>query len=119
MQNLGRNSGMGKMQRDKGARIERGEVKRFREAGIYAERVPLSGASKGRRMGNGHDIDVYIGPDSAPLCGEIKGRKEIPKYIKEWLGENDFLLIKEDRSLPIVMVPWRTFRDLLKGYRNA
>lgn len=110
---------MGKFQRDKGARVERAIVNLFKDEGLHAERVPLSGAAKGLRMGEGHDIDVYISKNLPPLCGEIKGRKEIPKYIKEWLGDNDFLLIKEDRASPLAVLPWRVLIDLLLRCRNG
>lgn len=63
---------MGKMQRDKGARVEREMVARHIEEGIHSERVPLSGMAKGMRMGEGHDIDVYISKDKAPLVGKSK-----------------------------------------------
>lgn len=109
---------MGKMQRDKGARIEREMVNLHKSKGLHSERVPLSGAVKGRRIGQGHDIDVYIGKDRAPLCGEIKGRRKLPKYLNEWLGDNDFLILKEDRADIMVVLPPRVWFELLRGYRG-
>jgi hypothetical protein len=64
---------MSRMQRDKGARIERDIVELHRGLGLRAEPVPLSGAA--RYQGNGAEVGIYpFGPDEAPLCGEVKGR---------------------------------------------
>ena len=50
---------MGKMQRDKGARVEREIVALLHELpGVEAERVPLSGAAGGSSSG---DISIRIG----------------------------------------------------------
>ena len=105
---------MGKMQRDNGARVEREMVARHIEEGIHSERVPLSGMAKGMRMGEGHDIDVYISKDKAPLVGEVKARRHLPGWLLGWLGENDFLMIKEDRKEPVVVLPLRVWFYLLK-----
>jgi len=61
---------MGRMQRDKGARIEREIVELHRGLGLLAERVMLSGASRYQ----GADVDVYLSPDGPPLRGKVKAR---------------------------------------------
>jgi|ETNvirnome_2_130_1030620.scaffolds.fasta_scaffold102589_2 hypothetical protein len=110
---------MGKASRDKGARVERLMVNMHKSAGILAERVPLSGAVRGQRAGDGHDIDVYTDRNGdAPLCGEIKARKELPKWQAEALGDNDFLILKGDRQGPTVTVPWHIWIKLLGGSTN-
>jgi hypothetical protein len=104
---------MGKMQRNKGARIEREIVNRHKEIGVHAERVVLSGAVKNKRMGDGHDIDVHCHNRLAPLCGEIKGGKQVPKFCTDALGDNDMLFLRPDGQEPIVMMPWRTWAELV------
>lgn len=107
---------MGKMQRDKGARIEREVVNRHRDRGLKAERVPLSGAA--HYKGGDHDIDAYAAwePD-IPLCGEVKARKngEGFKTILDWLGENDFLVLRADGAAPIYVIPERVWFKFLRG----
>jgi hypothetical protein len=109
----------GRRSRNKGARIEREIVELHRALGIHAERVPLSGAS--HYKGAGHDVDVLaFGPDSAPLCGEVKARKNGQGFatISRWVGDNDFLILKQNHADPIVVVPWRVWALLLREGRN-
>ncbi len=103
---------MGKPSRDKGARRERQIVNLFREWGLRAERVPLSGAV--RYQDNGGDVDVYkkTGRD-APFVCEVKGRRQFPSYLYEWLGENDILVMCGDRVEPVAVMPMRVLRELL------
>ena len=64
----------GRSPRRKGDGIERELVELHGALGIYAERYPLSGASRFR--GSGHDLDLYVyGRDEAPLVAEVKARK--------------------------------------------
>jgi Holliday junction resolvase len=108
---------MGKSQREKGARVEREMVNLHKANGIDAERVPLSGAVRGRRAGGGHDIDVYPPVGAVPLCGEIKARKDGKGFttIERWLGENDFLLLKRNNADPVVVIPFKLWCDLVGG----
>ena len=76
---------MGKMQRNKGARVEREMVKYLQEHDISCERVPLSGAM--HYQGNGADIDIYS--ENLHLKAEVKSRKEsLWKSQEKWLGDN-------------------------------
>ncbi len=101
----------GKPSRDKGLRRERETVAMFRDWGLKAERVPLSGATHYRN--NGGDVDVYKPGRDAPLVCEVKGRKTFPAYLAEWLGDNDFLILKGDRAEPMAVLPMRVLRELL------
>lgn len=105
---------MGAMQRQKGARIEREIVNRHKDIGVHAERVALSGAVKGVRMGAGHDIDIYLKDRPAPLCCEVKGGQQVPKFCTDALGDNDALFLRRDNAEPVVMLPWRTWAEMLK-----
>lgn len=104
---------MGKASRDKGARRERQIVAEHIALGIWAERVPLSGAMK--YQGGGHDVDVYaFGKNETPLIAEVKGRKAFPVWLGGYLGQNDALFLIADRDEPLVVLPWKTWAKLLR-----
>jgi len=120
---------MGKASRTKGGVIEREIVHRHAEIGVYAEKVPDSGASKYR--GTGHDIDVYIrGRDAAPIVTEVKARKNGEGFtvIERWLSDYDALFLRRNAiterdpttgrfvtkdAPPLVVLPWSTWKRLV------
>jgi hypothetical protein len=107
---------MSASQRRKGARVECEIVNAHKEAGVHAERYPLSGASHFRNTG--HDIDLYIfGPDEAPAVAEVKARGEGKGFalLERWLGEYDALFLKRDRQDPLVVIPWSMWLRLIGG----
>ena len=111
---------MSSYERNKGLRIEREIVNLLREAGIHAERVPLSGASRYRD--EGHDLNVYaFGRDKPPFVFEVKARKEGAGFtlLKRWLGNHDGLVTREDRAEPLVTVPWRVLLELLRAVAHS
>ena len=90
---------MGKMSRDKGARVEREIVNTHIAAGIHAERYDARRGQFGAT--SSYDIDVYWkGKEEIPLCGEIKARKELPKW---------------QRDAPMYVVPHHVWIRLLKN----
>jgi len=97
---------MSKMQRDKGARVEREIVQKFKEIGLWAEKVPLSGAAGGSFSGDILVEDYRV---------EVKARKDGTgfKLLYRWLGDNDFLVCKQDRTEPLVVMTIQTLGDLL------
>lgn len=106
---------MGKPSRDKGARREREIVNMHKALGCFAERVPLSGAS--RYKGNGSDVDVYVrGKDAAPWIAEVKARASGEGFatLDRWLGENDILFLMRDRADPTVLLTWSRWCDILE-----
>jgi Holliday junction resolvase len=103
-----------KRSRDKGARVEREIVNRHKQIGIYAEKVPLSGASHYQK--NGADVDVYaFGRDEAPIIAEVKARKSGSGFttLEKWLGDNDALFLRRDNADPIVVLPFRIWARLI------
>ena len=101
---------MAKFSRDKGAREERGLVNQFQEAGIAAERIPLSGAAGGSFGG-----DVTV-----PVLGqdwrfESKIRASGFKQIYEWLGAHRGLFIRSDRNPALVVMRVSDLIEILKG----
>ena len=73
-------------------------ISKATDAGLSGERVPLSGAARGRFGG---DISVpALGRD---LRGEAKCRGNGFNRLYDWLGGNDFLVIRADRK-PLLIV---------------
>jgi hypothetical protein len=92
--------GGGRASRQKGDRAERAIVRTLQGAGFAAERVPLSGAARGR----------FGGDVSVPLLGidrrvEVKARASGFRQLYDWLGDHDFLIVRTDRCEPLVVVP--------------
>lgn len=98
---------MGKMQRDKGARNERLLVEACRQAGLEAERIPLSGAMKGSFAG-----DVTV---AGYLC-EVKVRGDGFKQLYGWLAHDaaDILAVRADHKPWLVVMPFEHFAKLVK-----
>lgn len=88
----------GKKHREKGARFERSVVEAFNAFGMDAKRVPLSGAAAGFKG------DVHFVCQGAPRVAECKSRKAGFKVLREWLGDNDILAIKDDRTEPLIVM---------------
>jgi hypothetical protein len=109
----------GRASRDKGNRVELELVHRHIEIGVHSERYPLSGASRFR--GSGHDIDIYpYGRDEAPIVAEVKARKTGEGFttLERWLGDYDALFLKRNNAEPMVVLPWRTWAQLLEKVRR-
>lgn len=103
---------MGKMQRDKGSRVEREMVALMQSHNITCERVPLSGAMK--YQGNGGDIDIYA--SDLHLQTEVKSRaKSLWKTLVNWLSSSDVLILKANREDPFVFMPMRVFIELAQS----
>ena len=89
----------GRASRQKGNRTERAIVRLLQDRGLAAERVPLSGAARGRFGG---DISVpALGRD---LRGEAKARGNGFNRLYDWLEGCDFLVLRADRKPLLVVV---------------
>ena len=89
----------GRASRQKGNRTERAIVHVLQGHGFAAQRVPLSGAARGR----------FGGDISVPLLGvdrrvEVKARGNGFRRLYDWLGDHDFLIVKADRLEPLVVL---------------
>lgn len=106
-------SQLGRMKRNKGARVEREIVQRHTDLNVLARRVPQSGANN---YTHDADVDIYPwGEENGALVAEVKAdQRGIPKTVLKWLGENDLLFMKQDRQDPIVVMPWSTYERLVK-----
>jgi len=97
---------MGRRSRDKGARVERAIVKILQDRGFAAEKVS-------RMYQPGEDISV-------PLLGfdkrvEVKARATGFTQLYGWLDNRDFLIIKQDRHEPLVVLRLRDAADIAKA----
>ena len=106
----------GKPSRDKGARVEREIVNLLKENGLFAERVPLSGAAGGSYSG-----DVRFGKSCANWVGEVKARKDGSgfKTLDRWLGDNDTLFLKKNNADIMVVLPLDRFLELMTDGKNS
>jgi Holliday junction resolvase len=97
----------GRSPRQKGNRSERALVAFLQDRGFAAERVPLSGAARGR----------FTGDLSVPVLGidrrvEVKVRGNGFRELYGWLGGADFLIVKADRLEPLVVIPLRLATEI-------
>ncbi|MFE8704121.1 hypothetical protein ACFYKX_26490 [Cytobacillus sp. FJAT-54145] len=91
---------MGKMQRDKGARVER-EIANF----LGGKRIPLSGMTSNVKG----DIEAY------GMKFEVKAKKDGFKMIYSYLEKDnmDAAIIKADRKEALVILPISKFKELM------
>jgi len=97
----------GRASRDKGNRAERALVRFLQERGFAAERVPLSGAAGGS----------YLGDLTVPLLGtdrvvEVKVRARGFSQLYDWLTGRDLLIVRADRSEPLVVIPLKLAAEI-------
>jgi len=96
----------------KGNRFEREIVHIFNENGISAKRA---WGSNGMALGLTEDVDVLIEDISEGISKfkiQAKRRAALPKYLK--LGNCDAIVIREDREVPLIMMPLMDFLAMVK-----
>lgn len=91
----------------RGSRIEREVVALHREAGLEAERTPLSGALGGDLAG-----DVIV---ARRLRAEVKARAKGDGFrtLERWLGANDLLFLRRNGCAPLVVMDFALYARLL------
>ena len=94
-------------QKAKGRRAEHRIVKLHADVGVAATRVPLSGVLGGAFS---DDVDLPFGK------GEVKARKAAAGWrtLKAWMKDCDALFLCEDRTLPLVVLPWRQYAAMVQ-----
>lgn len=99
----------GKKSRDKGNRREREIVKKYMEMeGVFAHRVPLSGATANYKG------DVVVLAGAHEMRCEVKARANGFKQLYEWIGDNGVLHLIGDRKEPLTVLPWWLWKCLLE-----
>jgi Holliday junction resolvase len=97
----------GRSPRAKGNRAERALVAFLQNRGFAAERVPLSGSAGGSYAG---DLSIpLLGIDR---CCEVKVRGNGFRKFYAWLEHRDFLIVRADRSEPLVVIPLRLAAEI-------
>jgi Holliday junction resolvase len=104
----------GRAPRQKGNRAERALVKFLQDRGFAAERVPLSGSAGGS----------YVGDLTVPLLGvdrtvEVKVRANGFVELYRWLEGRDVLIVRADRSEPLVVIPLKLAAEIAAGAERA
>jgi Holliday junction resolvase len=92
----------GRTPRQKGNRAERAIVRFLQQQGFAAERVPLSGAARGRFGG-----DVSIPVLGVDRRAEVKCRGNGFRELYKWLDGADLLIVRADRRELLVVIPLR------------
>lgn len=97
----------GRASRDKGNRAERAIVKFLQERGFAAERVPLSGSAGGSYLG-----DLIVPVLNVDRVVEVKVRAKGFRELYRWLEERDILIVRADRSEPLVVLPLKLAAEI-------
>ena len=105
---------MGRASREKGNRTERAMVRLLQERGFAAERVPLSGAARGR----------FGGDVSVPVLGidrrvEVKCRASGFRELYKWLDGVDLLIVRADRRELLVVIPFNLAVEIAAAAERA
>jgi Holliday junction resolvase len=104
----------GRSPKRKGVRVERELVNELVALGLPCHRVPLSGAAGGQCSG-----DIHI-----PLLGrmhraEVKVRGNGFRSLYSWINNADLLIVKADRSEPLVVLPLALMVELMLAAERA
>jgi len=100
--------------KNKGSRIEREIAQLFVDLGFVAHRVDERAGQLGKE--SSADVDIFIdGENRPPWKAEIKARKNGEGFatLDKWIGPNELLILRKDRSKPSVYMPWETLERLL------
>lgn len=99
----------GKSPRRKGDRVEREIVNAFLDAGVSAERVPLSGAAGGSYIG-----DLTFACRGDDWLAECKARSNGWVELRRWIAPVRVLFLRPDREQPLVVLRLSDFINLTK-----
>jgi hypothetical protein len=99
----------GRPARRKGNRVEREIVRMLQDAGLAAERMPLSGSAGGS----------FAGDLSVPVLGvdrriEAKARATGFRQLYAWLAGHYGLVLKADRQEPLICLRLTDFARLAR-----
>jgi len=97
----------------KGTRIENEIVALYKKEGYDAYRQPMSGAI----VGFPHDVIVKDLHEGTNI--EVKARKNGEGFtqLERWKGNSDILILKRDRTSPMVVMDWELYKQYLHDIR--
>ena len=104
----------GRASKQKGNRGERHIVNLLREAGLVANRLPLSGAMRGKY--GGCDVTAVLFDREHRL--EIKHHANGFQRLYAWLKPVDMLVVRCDHGEPLVVLPLQTLIELAKNSKS-
>ena len=104
----------GRGARQKGNGLERALVRALRGNGFAAERVPLSGSA-----GGSYTSDLTVPLLGRDLRVEAKARGNGFQQLYSWLNGADLLIVRADRSEPLVVVPLRLAIEIAKAAEQS
>jgi Holliday junction resolvase len=93
--------------RAKGNRAERAIVRYLQDRGFAAERVPLSGSAGGSYLG-----DLTVPVLNVERIVEVKVRAKGFHQLYDWLIDRDILIVRADRSEPLVVLPLKLAAEI-------
>jgi hypothetical protein len=102
----------GRSSKQKGSRNERSLVKLLIDAGFAAERSPLSGALPHKKFGGGCDVTVAMFGREHRI--EAKHHANGFARLYKWLVGVDLLIVRADRSEPLVVMPLSRLIEIAK-----
>jgi hypothetical protein len=93
--------------KERGAAAVREVQQLHRRAGIDCEAIPQWG-----RPGTAYDGDLIIRGD---MRASVRARAsgEGFRLVEDWLGRSDALFLKRDGVIPLVVLPFEQYRNLL------
>ena len=104
----------GRAPRQKGNRAERALVRYLQDRGFAAERVPLSGSAGGPYVG---DLTVPVVGVDRPV--EVNVRAGGFSRAVPLARGPDFLIVRADRSEPLVVIPLKLAAEIAAGAERA
>lgn len=96
--------------KQKGDRFERSAVETLNAHGLEAKKVPLSGAMAGWKG------DIHFKEQGIAKVLECKSRKSGFKTLRTMLGDSDRLLVKDDRTEPLMVMRFSDY-VILASYK--
>jgi hypothetical protein len=104
----------GRASRKENNRLERALARALQDAGLGAERVPLSGGAHGRFGG---DLSVSLLGSDRRI--EVKCRGKGFGELYRWLDSADLLIVCADLQEPLVIVPSSLAIEIAKATENS
>lgn len=104
----------GRAPKQKGDRYERDRVNALQALGIFAERVPMSGAA-----GGSYDEDLIVAVQNEDWKVQCKVKNDRFGNFYEWLKTARAVFFKRDRDKTLVVMTFDDFARLARLSQNS